>query len=105
MTEKKEGFKLVVTAKEFVPKSKDRKSVDQPDPAAGTGTAGGSGDTSGSKVALNPSAKEFVPRMPVPEMVTPVVYVVPTFIPMPGVEAPVPPVPPVLPEGTSRDHG
>jgi hypothetical protein len=103
MTEKKEGFKLVVTAKEFVPKSKDRKSVDQPDPAAASvaAPAAASGEGSGAKVGLNPSAKEFVPKIPGPELVGPVMYVVPAFIPIPGVEA-VPP--PALPEGTSERH-
>ena len=96
MTEKKEGFKLVVTAKEFVPKSKDRKSVDKPEPAPVAGaapTATATTEAAGPKVALNPSAKEFVPKMPGPETMGPVVYVVPTLYPIPGVVTVVGPPP------------
>ena len=80
MTEKKDpSFKLVTTAKEFVPKEK--KSIDKEPASTGQKTAPAT--TTAQAGSLNPAAKEFVPKMSSPEMypaVPPVVFV-PAFIP------------------------
>jgi hypothetical protein len=81
MEKKEQSFKLDTTAKEFVPKTKERKSIEKeeklPEAAPGAATI--------SPSKLNPSAKEFNPKMPSPEQfipTQPVVCFVPAYVEM-----------------------
>ena len=100
MTEKKDPtFKLATTAKEFVPK--ERKSIDKPEQTTGTEKMAPTTETAqkGAATALNPSAKEFVPKLASPSMMpalSPVMCFVPAYLP-PSEELPA--------EGESPEEG
>lgn len=77
MSEQKEPLKpLAKTAKEFIPKSKEKKSVDKQEAPLATGT------TAGTPAKLNPSATAFKPRSASTEVygdIQPVMVFVPAF--------------------------